>query len=509
MTSLISSLSLATLVLYYASLGALALFGLHRLLLLILFATSRRQPADPPQPSEWPTVTVQLPVFNELYVARRLIDTVCRLDYPLDRLEIQVLDDSDDDTRQVVATAVAHQRERGIDIQHLHRSQRQGYKAGALAAGLQVAKGELLAVFDADFVPASDFLRLTVPHFSRPAVGMVQARWDHLNRFYSLLTRIQAIFLDGHFVLEHAARAASGRFFNFNGTAGVWRRQAIEESGGWTQDTLTEDLDLSYRAQLAGWDFVFLPQVTVKAELPVDVRGFKRQQYRWAKGSIQTARKLLPTILAAPIELKQKVEAVIHLTNNSAYPLMIVLALLAFPAMVVRHNRDLHWMTWLDLALFATATLPVLVFYVASQLAIHPRRPQQLLHLLPLMALGIGLSVNNTRAVLMGLLEDGGVFERTPKYRIEGRHGPWIREHYQAPRDSSFIFEGLLALFQAIGIYFSFRLELWASLPFLILFLSGYSWIFCLSLAPGLKPRPGSAKTSPGAGAKARPVGST
>jgi cellulose synthase/poly-beta-1,6-N-acetylglucosamine synthase-like glycosyltransferase len=489
MTLLNSSLSLVTLVLYYASLATLALLGLHRLWLVILFATTRRSDPDPPAPAEWPVVTVQLPIFNELYVAKRLIDAVCRLDYPLDRLEIQVLDDSDDDTRQVIAESVADQRLRGLDIHHLHRTQRQGYKAGALAAGLQVARGQLVAIFDADFVPAADFLRRTVPQFTRPEIGMVQARWDHLNRFYSLLTRIQAIFLDGHFVLEHAARATSGRFFNFNGTAGIWRRQAIEQSGGWTQDTLTEDLDLSYRAQLAGWEFVFLPQVTVNAELPVDVRGFKRQQFRWAKGSIQTARKLLPTILSAPIDLKKKVEAFIHLTNNGAYLLMILLSILAFPAMIVRHNQDLHWMSWLDLALFATATLPILIFYVVSQVAVSPRRPQQALHLLALMALGIGLSVNNARAVLMGLIQDGGVFERTPKYRIEGRNGAWMRKRYQAPRDSSFVFEGLLALFQAIGIYFSIRLDLWASLPFLALFFAGYSWIFLLSLAPTSRPR--------------------
>lgn len=501
MTTLISFLSITALVLYYASFAVLAFFGLHRLMLLILFATSRRRQATPPEPAEWPIVTVQLPVFNELYVARRLIEAVCRLDYPLDRLEIQVLDDSDDETRQVVADTVAEQQGRGIDVCHLHRSRREGYKAGALAAGLAVAKGELVAIFDADFVPDADFLRRTVPHFARPEVGMVQARWAHLNRFYSLLTRIQAIFLDGHFVLEHEARAASGRFFNFNGTAGLWRRQAIEDAGGWTQDTLTEDLDLSYRAQLAGWKFLFLSGVTVNAELPVDVRGFKRQQFRWAKGSVQTARKLLPTLMAAPIERKKRFEALIHLTNNGAYPLMILLSLLAFPAMVVRHSRDLHWMTWLDLTMLATATLPILLFYIVSQIAVQPRRPLQAIHMLALMALGIGLSVNNTRAVLTGLIQNGGVFERTPKYRIEGRGGSWMRKRYQAPRDSSFVFEGLLAAFQALGVYYSIRLGLWTSLPFLALFFAGYSWIFLLSLAPNLRPR--RRATSPGDGIEA------
>ena len=274
MQTLIPILSLVALGVYYATLASLALLGLHRLLILGLYLRGRRGRQTVAEPSEWPRVTVQLPIFNELYVAQRLIDAVCRLDYPRDRLEIQVLDDSTDETRDLAAETVARQRRRGVRIRHLHRRDRIGYKAGALAAGLKRASGELIAIFDADFVPRRDFLRQVVPHFSSSDVGMVQARWEHLSRGYSLLTRIQAILLDGHFVLEHRARATSGRFFNFNGTAGVWRRRAIVDSGGWTQDTLTEDLDLSYRAQLAGWRFVFLPHLTVPAELPVDIHGF-------------------------------------------------------------------------------------------------------------------------------------------------------------------------------------------------------------------------------------------
>jgi len=481
MPTLISILSLVALAVYYATLGGLALFGLHRLLILTLYLKGRSSRKPPVEPLQWPLVTVQLPIYNELYVAQRLIDAVCKLDYPRDRLEIQVLDDSTDETRDLVAETVARQLRLGVDIHHLHRQDRTGYKAGALAAGLECARGELVAVFDADFVPRRDFLRRLVPHFSHPDIGMVQARWDHLNRGYSLLTRIQAILLDGHFVLEHVARATSGRFFNFNGTAGVWRRQAIVDSGGWTQDTLTEDLDLSYRAQLAGWRFVFLPDLTVPAELPVDIHGFKRQQFRWAKGSIQTARKLLGKVLRAPIPRRAKLEALVHLTNNGAYLLMISLSLLVFPAMVVRHNRELHWLTWADLALFGTATVPIMIFYFVSQIATHPRRPAQAMHLPSLMAVGIGLSVNNARAVISGLLTDGGVFERTPKYRIESRGDSWRRKRYRAGTDATFVLEGLFACYHLLGIYFSWRLGLWASMPFLVLFASGYGYVFTLS----------------------------
>ncbi|MDX1643743.1 MAG: glycosyltransferase family 2 protein [Thermoanaerobaculia bacterium] len=483
MTEALSSLAL---VVYYVVLATLALYGLHRLGLLVLFLRARRRLAKdlPTIPEDdLPSVTVQLPIFNELYVAERLIDAVCDLDYPRDRLEIQVLDDSTDDTREVVAAAVERQRQRGIDIHHVRRADRRGFKAGALAHGLESARGELLAVFDADFVPRADFLRRTVGGFADPRVGMVQARWEHLNRSFSLLTRIQAIFLDGHFAIEHLARAGSGRFFNFNGTAGVWRRRAIEESGGWTQDTLTEDLDLSYRAQLAGWRFVFLPTVTAPAELPVDVYGFKRQQYRWAKGSIQTARKLLGRLLRAPVGWRVKLEGVVHLTNNAAYLLMILLSLLVFPAMVVRHNRDLHWLTTLDVALFSVATVPIGLFYLASQLAVRPRRPGGALHLVSLMALGIGLSVNNCRAVVAGLFEEGGTFERTPKYRIESRRDAWHRKRYRARRDVSYGVEGLLALYFAAALYFSWQLEMWASLPFLFLFFQGYTYVFALSVS--------------------------
>ena len=481
------------LALYYVVLGTLALYGMHRLLLLVLYYRHHRTPlADPAEPVEWPRVTVQLPLYNERYVACRLVEAVCRLDYPRDRLEIQVLDDSTDDTTELLAETVEQFRRLGVDVHHIHRRDRDGFKAGALAAGFEIAKGELLAVFDADFLPRSDFLRRTVPHFADPRVGMVQARWEHLNRDYSLLTRIQAMFLDAHFLIEHFARNRSGRFFNFNGTAGIWRRRAIEDAGGWQHDTLTEDLDLSYRAQLAGWRFLFLPEVAAPAELPVEVNAFLRQQNRWSKGSIQTARKLVGPVLRSKVPWTVKLEAMVHLTNNFAYPLMVLLSLLIFPAMVLRRDVDPRLLMTIDLPLFFGATVAVLTYYVVSQMVQGGRWTEQLKRLPALLGLGIGLSVNNARAVVGGLFQDGGVFERTPKYKIESGADDWRSKQYRAAKSRPLVIEGLLAFYFACCFVAAWRMGLWMSMPFLYLFLHGYTYIFLLSLdAAGLLPRDG------------------
>src|SRR5579862_646463 len=309
MTSLPETLIL---VLYFFVLSILAIYGWHRYFLVYLYMKNRDKAPSLTVPAALdplPQVTIQLPIYNEMYVADRLIDRVCELDYPRELMEIQVLDDSTDETREIAELAVRRHAARGFDIQYLHRVDRTGYKAGALEAGLRAAKADYIAIFDADFIPPRDFLRRTLPYFADAGIGMVQARWGHINQDYSLLTKIQAILLDGHFVLEHGGRNRAGRFFNFNGTAGVWRREAIGDAGGWQHDTLTEDLDLSYRAQLLGWRFVFLPDVVSPAEVPVEMNSFKSQQHRWAKGSIQTCRKLLPYILLADVPLKVKVEA--------------------------------------------------------------------------------------------------------------------------------------------------------------------------------------------------------
>jgi cellulose synthase/poly-beta-1,6-N-acetylglucosamine synthase-like glycosyltransferase len=510
---------------YYAVLGVLSLYGAHRLVLLFGWWRHRARPLQaPPPPTDpagreaWPLVTVQLPLYNERFVAERLLRAVAALDYPPARLEVQVLDDSTDDTSAIVARVCAELRAGGLDVHHLRRPARAGFKAGALAAGLASARGELLAVFDADFVPRADFLRRLVPWLAGtgadPRVGMVQARWGHLNREDSLLTGVQAMLLDGHFAIEHAARHRAGCFFNFNGTAGIWRRAAIEDAGGWQADTLTEDLDLSYRAQLAGWRFVFVPEVVVPAELPVEAADLAAQQHRWAKGAAQTARKLLPRLLAAPLPWRVRAEAFVHLTANVSYPLMLLLATLLFPAMLLRRGSGWQLLAF-DAPLFAIASGSVLLFYVASQAAVgEPWRAR--LHLLPaVMAIGIGLSVTNSAAVIAGLLRGGGTFHRTPKYRREGRGaaakqaaavdaplgggGGWAApvaqrvscgdrppdpSGYGGGRRPSFGVEGALSLYFAACCVAATYLGMWSSLPFLYLFLQGYGYLFFLALRP-------------------------
>src|SRR5436190_8625966 len=332
---------------YLSVLIGLSAYGVHRYFIIYLFLKHRkREPIPLGRFEQLPKVTVQLPIFNEIYVVERLLRSVSELDYPRDRLQIQVLDDSTDDTREITANCAAELRQRGFDVELIHRLERTGFKAGALERGLATARGEFVCILDADFVPPTYLLRKTVDFFTDPKVGMIQTRWGHLNRGYSLLTRVQAMFLDGHLVLEQTARSRSGRFFNFNGTAGLWRKSCIEQAGGWQHDTLTEDLDLSYRAQLAGWKFIFLPDVVTPAELPVDMNGFKSQQHRWTKGSIQTCKKLLPKIWRSKLPLLIKFEATAHLTSNYAYLLLFFLCVLMHPS-AGADGMYPAWKTWL------------------------------------------------------------------------------------------------------------------------------------------------------------------
>jgi cellulose synthase/poly-beta-1,6-N-acetylglucosamine synthase-like glycosyltransferase len=494
MTPLLDS---ALLTVYYSTLSVLAIFGTHRLLLVVeWWRTLHQTPRVPGPPSTWPTVTVQLPLYNERFVVERLLHAVVHLDYPRDRLEIQVLDDSTDETNSLVAAQVERWSALGFDIKHLQRGNREGFKAGALAAGMEVAHGNLLCVFDADFVPERDFLERLVPHFQDPEIGMVQARWDHLNREDSLLTQVQAILLDGHFAIEHTARHRSGHFFNFNGTGGIWRRQAIADAGGWSADTLTEDLDLSYRAQLAGWRFIYRPDVTVPAELPDRMTAFKSQQHRWARGSIQTGRKLLPRLLAAKLPLAVKMEALIHLTSNLSYPLMMLLAALVFPAMILRRGAPLSRLLTVDVPLFATATISVVLFYLMSQVAVGRSLRRTLRFLPAVMSTGIGLSVSNTSAVLGGLYRRGGAFHRTPKRGVRPpREGDLERAvEYQIPQHPSWWVEGLLAAYFLVCCVLALSWGMWLSLPFLYLFLQGFTYFFVL---PWFVDRRGSGTSKP------------
>jgi len=475
---------------YFFILVILGLFGWHRYFLVYLYRKHRREvPVAPAPPDDLPVVTVQLPLYNEVYVAERLIAAVCRIDYPRDRLEIQVLDDSTDETVAVAARAVERYAALGFDIRHLHRTDRAGYKAGALEAGLRKARGQFVAIFDADFIPPADFLMRAVPHFADPKVAVVQARWGHVNQDYSLLTKIQSILLDAHFVLEHGGRSRSGRFFNFNGTAGIWRCEAIRDAGGWEHDTLTEDLDLSYRAQLAGWRFVFLPDLVSPAEVPVEMNGFKSQQHRWAKGSVQTCIKLLPRILSSDAPVGIKVESFIHLTANFNYPLMSVLSVLMFPAMVIRYNMGWSEMLLIDVPLFMAATFSVAHFYVISQRELYPDWKARLKYLPLLLSVGIGLSVNNTRAVIEALLDKKTEFARTPKYGIQRDSDDWIGKKYRQSLSLQPLVEVGLGLYFTATVFYALANGIYGTVPFLALFQVGFLYTGVLSIvqqyAPG------------------------
>jgi cellulose synthase/poly-beta-1,6-N-acetylglucosamine synthase-like glycosyltransferase len=424
-----------------------------------------------------PRVTVQLPIYNEMYVVKRLIESSCGIDYPKELLDIQVLDDSTDETAIIARECVEKFKEKGFDISYLHREKREGFKAGALAEGLKSAKGAFIAVFDADFLPSKDIIHKTIHYFSDESVGMVQTRWSYLNRDYSLLTRIQAIMLDGHFVIEHTARNWSGRFFNFNGTAGIWRRDAIDSAGGWQNDTLTEDLDLSYRSQLKGWKFIFLKDELSPSEIPVEINAFKSQQHRWAKGSIQTAKKLLPAILKSKLPLKVKIEAFFHLTNNISYLLMLMLSVLMYPSMVARINVGWFRMIVTDVPFLLVATVGISFFYASSQKEAYKDWKSRLLYLPMLMSLGIGLSVNNSKAVLEALFNRKTEFKRTPKFSIQRREDRWAGKKYWGGMSSLVIIELLLGLYFTFNIYFAFINKVYLSIPFLMIFQMGYFYV--------------------------------
>ena len=474
------TLTLAT---YFFVLIVLAIYGWHRYYLVYLYMRNKGNEPKADRPLDpAPVVTIQLPLYNEMYVADRLIEAVCAIEYPRELVEIQVLDDSVDETRSIAESAVRRFAAQGIDIKYFHREDRVGVKAGALEAGLKTARGEFIAIFDADFLPTSDFLTRLMPHFGDPGVGMVQARWGHINQDYSLLTKIQAILLDGHFVLEHGGRNRSGRFFNFNGTAGVWRRSAIDDAGGWQHDTLTEDLDLSYRAQLRGWRFVFLSDLIAPAEVPVEMNAFKSQQHRWAKGSIQTCRKLLPRLLRAKLPLAVKAEAFFHLTANFNYPFMCVMSILMFPAMVIRYNMGWYEMLLIDVPLFFAATFSVCNFYMVCQREIHRDWIARIRYLPFLMSIGIGLSINNSRAVFEALFNKQSDFERTPKYRIEGAGDEWIGKKYHTTVAIQPLIELALGLYFTATVFYALANQIYGTLPFLMLFQIGFLYTGLVSL---------------------------
>jgi cellulose synthase/poly-beta-1,6-N-acetylglucosamine synthase-like glycosyltransferase len=480
-------------VLYLVTLGVLALYGVHRTGLLWLYLRHRREQTTPRSrfaEADLPVVTVQLPMFNEFFVAERVIDAAGRLDYPRDRLEIQILDDSTDATSILARAKCDALRKDGLDVVYLHRDDRVGYKAGALEAGMERAKGELILIFDADFVPGASIIRDLVHFFEDPSVAMAQARWGHLNRDRSALTRCQAMLLDGHFVIEHAARHRSGRFFNFNGTAGMWRRTAIVDAGGWQHDTITEDMDLSYRAQLAGWKFVYAPTVTAPAELPCDMNSFKGQQYRWAKGSVQTARKLLGRILRAPVAYQVKTEAVLHLTNNLAYVFLLVLAALQLPNMLIRRKLEHPELLMLDAPLFLATFGSVAAFYVVAHHDLYGGYWQAMKRLPLMMALGIGLAINNGRAAVEGLFGHDVEFVRTPKRGDVGAEPSSGAEGYRGRWPWHTTVELAFGVYCTATLAIAIATQSWASVPFLLLFCTGFMYVGVTSLLEASRPKP-------------------
>ncbi len=488
-----NAFDLALLIPYFTLLVILSIYGAHRYWLVYTYYKYRKNRQGEParRYDELPRVTVQLPLYNERFVVEQLLEKVCRLDYPRDRLEIQVLDDSTDETTSLARELVERYAALGEPITFIHRGNREGFKAGALANGLAHSSGELVAIFDADFLPPPDFLHRTVHYFAEPQVGMVQTRWTYQNRGSSFLTQVEAILLDGHFVLDHGARARSHRFFNFNGTAGLLRRAAIEDAGGWHYDTLTEDSDLSYRAQIKGWKFLYTPAIECPSELPEEISAFQVQQARWAKGLIQTGKKILPQLWRAPLPLAVKIEAWFHLTSNISYPIMLVFTAMMLPAMIVRFYHGWFQMLYIDLPLFVASFCSVSSFYVVSQKELYPERWKRTFLFVPfLMATGIALTITNTQAVLEALLGRQSAFQRTAKYassdpaqrqsagrqyRRRSRWLPWIN--------------------LAIGTYFvwgtahSFVMQNYFTVPFLMLFVLGYYYAGLLMLAQDYRER--------------------
>ena len=475
-------------VIYLIAAVLVAIYGANTLLLAGLYLRHRAdRPSQPPEPETWPAVTVQLPVYNELYVVKRLIDAVACLDYPRDQLQIQVLDDSTDETTRLAHARVAHHQARGLDIELVHRHDRQGFKAGALARGLETARGEMIAIFDADFVPEPDFLKRTVPHLvANSNLGFVQTRWGYLNADYSALTRSQTLALDAHFVVQHLGRNRSGMMMNFNGTAGLWRREGIQAAGGWQGDTLTEDVDLSLRSQLAGWQAIYLPEVEAPAELPPQMAAFKRQQARWATGAAQCLVKLAGSLwrgrphpgsvvggdeVMPPISWPARLEALLHLSVWIAHPMSLVLLFLTLPMLLgqmpLTFNLTVFWLVALG-PIFACAL---------SQRHLYPDWKRRMAYMPVLALLGTGLALSNTIAITRGLLGRSLPFRRTPKFHIERRGDRWASSRYVLPFQWVTLGELALVGYALLTVAAALFVGNYFAVPFLLLYVGGYGYV--------------------------------
>jgi cellulose synthase/poly-beta-1,6-N-acetylglucosamine synthase-like glycosyltransferase len=484
------------LIIYLFALVSLFIYGMNCYVLMIFYRLNRpgalQQHAEIKKnyyrsyaPEEWPRVTIQLPIFNERYVVERLFKSICRFDYPKELLEIQVLDDSTDDTVEIAKIVAEQMKDQGFDIQHIHRNNRIGFKAGSLKEGLKTAKGELVGIFDADFVPGADFLKETVPYFTDPEIGMLQTRWGHINSDYSLLTRAQSMGIDGHFGVEQASRAWSGFFMNFNGTAGIWRKKTIEDAGGWQADTLTEDLDLSYRAQLKGWKLKFVTSVVCPAELPVTINAFKSQQHRWAKGSIQTAKKNMGHILRSNLAPIVKIQAFLHLTHYMVHPMMLLVVLTSIPMLHSRWFFGSLTFPIMVVTLLCLATFGPSSMYLFSQKILYRDWKSRIKFLPCLMCLGTGIAVNNTKAVLEALLNLKSGFVRTPKYGIENQKDSWKGKYYSIPISAMSILELFLGVYSLVGLVMFLAFNKYFVSPFMLIYTSGFFYVFFLSVKHG------------------------
>lgn len=475
------------LVSYFIALFILFVFGSHGFIMIYYYNKYKDvKPKEKLTIDENAVVTIQLPLYNELYVVERLIQKICEIDYPKDKLEIQVLDDSTDETVEVAAQMVEQKKKEGFDIVHIRRENRKGFKAGALKEGLKTAKGEYIAIFDADFIPHKNFLKKTLSFFADENTGMVQTRWEHLNGDFSILTKAQALALDGHFVIEQSVRNKAGFFINFNGTGGIWRKSCIESAGNWHDDTLTEDLDLSYRAQLNGWKFVFLKDFTSPAELPSEINALKSQQFRWTKGAIETAKKILPLVWKSNLPLRVKLQSTFHLTNNLVFPFILLAAILNVPLIFIK-NSGSHEAYFAIMSLFVMASIGSFIFYLYSQKDIRTDWRKKIV-LFPLfMAGSMGFAVNNSRAVVEGLLNRKSEFIRTPKYKLETINDSWIGKKYSTKKlGLSVIVELIMALYCLVGIISSLYFLEIAALPFQFLFFIGFSFVAFTSIKHAL-----------------------
>ncbi len=473
---------------YIISLTILFFFGAHGFnMIYYYFKTFNLRTKDLNEEdffmNEYPSVTIQIPLFNEQYVITRLIDAVLRMDYPKDKLEVQILDDSTDETTAIISEHIKKYLDEGYDIAHVHRTNREGFKAGALKAGLETAKGEYVAVFDADFIPRKKFLKRTIPYFYKEEkLGLVQTRWEHLNREYSLMTKTQAIALDGHFVIEQAVRNRAGFFINFNGTGGVWKKECIFDAGNWEADTLTEDLDLSYRAQMKGWKFKYLVNFTSPAELPSDIFALKSQQFRWTKGAIETAKKVFPKVLKSSMPLKLKLQSFIHLYSNLAYPFILLAAILNLPVMLIKLEGQ-YDTVFKVMSVFIFAFISSFIFYLYSQKDVYPDWQKRIIYFPVFLAGSMGFSVNNAKAVFEGLLDKKSEFVRTPKYQIMDKKDSWKGKKYVNKKLSFTTYiEALLAIYCFAGVVIAIATAQVAAVPFQLMFCGGFTTISFLSI---------------------------